>query len=139
MNAARSIACVALAALVAMPVPQVLKAQSGLSAADVTVRHAELPGFRLWYRDTGGEGNPVVLLDPATGSVESRVDQFDALRTPFDRCGGASADRLIRGISQHDDRVGRCGRGVRRGRYGDSSGFFLVATAEPSAKNLGEL
>jgi pimeloyl-ACP methyl ester carboxylesterase len=31
---------------------------------------ASLPGTRLWYWDTGGNGQPVVLLHPATGSSE---------------------------------------------------------------------
>lgn len=31
---------------------------------------AELPGTRLWYWDTGGDGPPVVLVHPATASSE---------------------------------------------------------------------
>ena len=30
--------------------------------------HADLPGVRLWYRDSGGPGVPVVFLHAATGS-----------------------------------------------------------------------
>jgi pimeloyl-ACP methyl ester carboxylesterase len=30
---------------------------------------AELPGARLWFWDTGGEGTPIVLLHPASGSA----------------------------------------------------------------------
>jgi pimeloyl-ACP methyl ester carboxylesterase len=33
--------------------------------------HADLPGVRIWYRDTGGRGVPVVFLHATTGS--SRV------------------------------------------------------------------
>jgi pimeloyl-ACP methyl ester carboxylesterase len=33
--------------------------------------YAELPGVRLWYRDSGGDGVPVVFMHAATGS--SRV------------------------------------------------------------------
>lgn len=36
--------------------------------------HAVLPGIRLWYLDTGGSGQAVVLLHAATGS--SRVWEF---------------------------------------------------------------
>ena len=36
--------------------------------------YAELPGVRLWYKDTGGSGVPVVLLHAATGS--SRVWEY---------------------------------------------------------------
>jgi pimeloyl-ACP methyl ester carboxylesterase len=30
---------------------------------------ATLPDTRLWYWDTGGDGTPVVLVHPATGSA----------------------------------------------------------------------
>ena len=30
--------------------------------------YADLPGVRIWYRDTGGTGVPVVLLHATTGS-----------------------------------------------------------------------
>lgn len=33
--------------------------------------HAELPGVRLWYTDTGGAGVPVVFLHANTGNSES--------------------------------------------------------------------
>ncbi len=32
--------------------------------------HAELPGVKLWFTDTGGAGVPIVLLHPNTGTVE---------------------------------------------------------------------
>jgi len=32
--------------------------------------HAELPGVRLWFKDTGGNGVPLVLLHAATGSSQ---------------------------------------------------------------------
>jgi pimeloyl-ACP methyl ester carboxylesterase len=35
----------------------------------VTGAHAELPGVRLWFLDTGGAGPPVVLLHPNSGTV----------------------------------------------------------------------
>jgi pimeloyl-ACP methyl ester carboxylesterase len=31
--------------------------------------HAELPGVKLWFTDTGGAGAPIVLLHPNTGTV----------------------------------------------------------------------
>jgi pimeloyl-ACP methyl ester carboxylesterase len=36
--------------------------------------YAALPGVRLWYTDTGGRGEPIVLLHAATGS--SRVWEY---------------------------------------------------------------
>src|SRR3954462_14172184 len=46
--------------LVPVPIPAQVPAKEG---------HAELPGTRLWYWDTGGDGTPVVFLHPATGSA----------------------------------------------------------------------
>jgi pimeloyl-ACP methyl ester carboxylesterase len=43
--------------------------------------HAELPGVRIWYRDTGGTGVPVVFLHAATGSSrvwEHQIPAFTA-------------------------------------------------------------
>jgi pimeloyl-ACP methyl ester carboxylesterase len=42
-----------------MPIPQQAPANEGV---------ATLPDTRLWYWDTGGAGQPIVLLHPATGS-----------------------------------------------------------------------
>src|SRR5881409_957434 len=33
--------------------------------------YADLPGVRLWYRDSGGSGVPVVLLHANTGNADS--------------------------------------------------------------------
>lgn len=43
-----------------VPIPEQVPAKEGL---------AEIPGTRLWYWDTGGNGTPVVFLHPATGSA----------------------------------------------------------------------
>lgn len=42
-----------------VPIPKQVPAKQG---------HVEVAGARLWYWDTGGDGVPVVLLHPATGS-----------------------------------------------------------------------
>ena len=44
------------------------------AAAPPPGTHAELPGVRLWYVDTGGSGVPVVFMHAATGS--SRVWEY---------------------------------------------------------------
>jgi pimeloyl-ACP methyl ester carboxylesterase len=46
-------------------------------------RHAELPGVKLWFTDTGGAGAPIVLLHANTGTSES----WDAQATAFARQG----------------------------------------------------
>ncbi|MGH7771696.1 MAG: alpha/beta fold hydrolase [Candidatus Binatia bacterium] len=43
-----------------VPIPQQVPAKEGM---------AELPGVRLGYWDTGGDGEPVVFLHPASGSA----------------------------------------------------------------------
>src|SRR6202044_1892453 len=55
--------------------------------------HAELPGVKLWFTDTGGTGVPIVLLHPNTGTVEIWQPQIAALAAAgfrviaFDRKG----------------------------------------------------
>ena len=46
----------------------------GASPPPVVEAHADLPGVRLWYRDSGGAGVPVVFMHAATGS--SRVWEY---------------------------------------------------------------
>lgn len=55
--------------------------------------HAHLPGVQLWYLDTGGEGQPVVLLHANTGTAQAWAAQLQALSAAgyraiaFDRRG----------------------------------------------------
>src|SRR5258705_2059549 len=46
--------------IVVTPVPTQVPAKEGF---------ADIPDTRLWYWDTGGDGAPIVLLHPATGSA----------------------------------------------------------------------
>jgi pimeloyl-ACP methyl ester carboxylesterase len=41
--------------------------------------HVELPGVKLWFTDTGGSGEPVILLHPNTGTSETWQPQIAAL------------------------------------------------------------
>jgi len=43
-----------------IPIPVQVPAKDGM---------AQIPDTRLWYWDTGGQGVPIVLLHPATGSA----------------------------------------------------------------------
>src|SRR5215470_4585159 len=43
-----------------IPIPAQVPAKDGV---------AQIPDTRLWYWDTGGQGVPIVLLHPATGSA----------------------------------------------------------------------
>src|SRR5579862_8157322 len=60
--------------------------------------YAELPGVRLWYKDTGGSGVPVVFMHAATGSSRSWENQIPAFTKAgyrfiaFDRRG---VDRTV--------------------------------------------
>src|SRR5215470_15501782 len=55
--------------------------------------YAELPGVRLWYKDTGGSGIPVVFLHSNTGSSQNWEHQIPAFTAAgyrfiaFDRRG----------------------------------------------------
>jgi pimeloyl-ACP methyl ester carboxylesterase len=68
-------AALALAAAAARPCPAAAQAVADPLApvpmpppAPVTEGMAEIAGTRLWFWDTGGGGEPVVLLHPASGS-----------------------------------------------------------------------
>jgi pimeloyl-ACP methyl ester carboxylesterase len=106
-----------LAGALAIPM---LHAQSPVHEA-----YAELPGARIFYRDTGGAGVPVILLHAATGSSrvwEYQIPAFVAAGyrvIAFDRRGwgrtemnpagpqpGTAADDLLGLLDQlHLDRV----------------------------------
>ncbi len=59
-----------IAPLAPRAIPQQAPAKTGL---------AQLPGVKLWYWDTGGAGEPVVLLHPMTGSAQVWCYQQPAL------------------------------------------------------------
>jgi pimeloyl-ACP methyl ester carboxylesterase len=41
--------------------------------------YAELPNVKLWFIDTGGAGEPVMLLHPNTGTCETWEPQITGL------------------------------------------------------------
>ncbi|HWG04283.1 MAG TPA: alpha/beta hydrolase [Beijerinckiaceae bacterium] len=60
-----------------------LSAALGLAAtasarADAKGSYVDLPNVKLWITDTGGEGVPVILLHPTTGTSEVWVNQVPA-------------------------------------------------------------
>jgi pimeloyl-ACP methyl ester carboxylesterase len=63
------------------------------SAAEPPGRHADLPGVKLWFTDSGGDGIPIVLLHANTGTSESWDTQAAAFAADgyrviaFDRRG----------------------------------------------------
>src|SRR5499426_4352119 len=88
--------------MVPIPIPQQVPAKEGM---------AQLPGTRLGYWDTGGNGTPVVLLHPASGSAlvwlyqqpvfanagyrviaHSRRNYYNSELAPEDNPGVASED-----------------------------------------------
>jgi pimeloyl-ACP methyl ester carboxylesterase len=61
---------------------------------------ASIPGVRLWFTDTGGTGEPIVLMHAITGTSESWASQIDT----FSRAGYRviAFDRRGWGRSQTD-------------------------------------
>jgi pimeloyl-ACP methyl ester carboxylesterase len=63
------------------------------AAAGQAGRHADLPGVKLWFTDSGGDGVPIVLLHANTGTSESWEAQVAAFAAQgyrviaFDRRG----------------------------------------------------
>lgn len=53
------------------------------AALDKLGKFVEVPGARIWVVDTGGGGQPVMLLHPSTGTSQSWENQIDA----FSRAG----------------------------------------------------
>lgn len=52
--------------------------RSGQAPLPLREAYAALPGVRIWYRDTGGSGVPVVFIHAATGSSRVWEHQFPA-------------------------------------------------------------
>ena len=59
-----------------------------LQSAPSTVHEgfAELPGVKIWYRDTGGQGIPVIFLHAASGTSANWDYQFQAFTAAGYRC-----------------------------------------------------
>ena len=53
---------------------------------DHIMPYADLPGVRLWYSDSGGDGPAVILLHAASGTSEGWVHQTPALEQAGYRC-----------------------------------------------------
>jgi pimeloyl-ACP methyl ester carboxylesterase len=60
-----SVACFAVAA------PPAVAANDAARAPQTREGYVDVPGARLWYWDTGGSGDAIVLLHPFTGSGDS--------------------------------------------------------------------
>jgi pimeloyl-ACP methyl ester carboxylesterase len=71
-----------MAAIVALAFGSLIFAVRG-HAAESSGRYADLPGVRLWFTDSGGDGVPVVLLHANTGTSES----WEANATAFAKQG----------------------------------------------------
>ena len=84
--------------------------------------HADLPGVRLWYRDSGGAGVPVVFMHAATGQ-QSRLGLPDS----GVRCGGLPRHRV------RPARVRPHGPGARR-RAAGHRGRRSPRADEPSER-----
>src|SRR5262245_62305277 len=48
--------------------------------------YVNLPGVRLWYIDSGGDGVPVVFMHAASGTYESWAPQLPAFTAAGYRC-----------------------------------------------------
>jgi pimeloyl-ACP methyl ester carboxylesterase len=48
------------------------------ASAQARETYADLPGVRLWYKDTGGSGVPIVFLHSNTGSSQNWENQIPA-------------------------------------------------------------
>src|SRR5579863_4237375 len=53
--------------------------KSGAMQNSSTGAHVDLRGVKLWFTDSGGGGEPVILLHPNTGTSETWEPQIAAL------------------------------------------------------------
>lgn len=93
--------------------------------------YAEVPGVRLWFRDTGGDGTPTVFLHAASGTTDSWLYQEPVFTEAgyrciaYDRRNWGRSDSMISGAgpgSASDDLEALTNRlGLER--------FHLVSTA----------
>lgn len=91
-GARRSTICRRLLALAASLVLESLFPAARGHAADAAGHFADLPGVRLWFTDTGGDGVPIVLLHANTGTADSWRSQSEVFAAryrvvAFDRRG----------------------------------------------------
>jgi pimeloyl-ACP methyl ester carboxylesterase len=70
---------VVLAAIAAGSVISAAAPQAAREAPASRREFASLPGVRLWFTDTGGSGEPIVLMHAITGTSESWEPQVAAL------------------------------------------------------------
>jgi pimeloyl-ACP methyl ester carboxylesterase len=75
------ITCAAALGAIGIVVAAVVASAAGLGQEKTPAMreaHATLPGVRLWYRDSGGTGTPIVLLHAFTGDSRVWDRQFSA-------------------------------------------------------------
>jgi len=106
---------------IALAISSVVVVAGEQQSAGPSIReaHASLPGVRLFYRDTGGSGQAIVFMHPATGTSQIWENQLTAFaragyraiaidrrgwgRTEIDPAGpqpGTAADDLLALVNQ---------------------------------------
>src|SRR5262245_21575296 len=71
--------------------------------------HAELGGGKIWFEDTGGSGEPLVLLHAGTGTTGMWLHQVEAFSdanyrvVSYDRRGHGSSDKNASNSPASDD------------------------------------
>ena len=100
--------------------------------------YANLPGVRIWYKDTGGDGVPVVLMHAATGSSQVWEHQIPAFTAAGYRV--IAYDRLGWGRSVVDSTGPKPGSAANDLQalmdYLHIDRFHLVATAAGGSVSL---
>ena len=93
--------------------------------------YADIPGGRLWFKDTGGSGTPVVLLHAASGTSDGWGHQEPVFTEAGYRC--IAYDRRNWGRSESTNAPGEAGSASDDlEAFADHLGlsrFHLVSTA----------
>jgi pimeloyl-ACP methyl ester carboxylesterase len=92
--------------------------------------YAELPGVRLWYKDAGGSGVPVVFLHSNTGSSQNWEHQIPAFTAAGFRLIGYDRRGWGRSMAQPGAEPGTAADDLRAlMKYLGIDRFHLVGTA----------
>jgi pimeloyl-ACP methyl ester carboxylesterase len=127
-----------LAAIIGLSFTLIFAAPQTSTPAQAREGYADLPGVRIWYKDTEGTGVPIVLMHAATGSSqvwEHQVPAFTAAGyrvIAYDRLGWG---RSVLGAK--DAKLGSAAKDLQALMdYLHIDRFHLVATAAGGSVSL---
>jgi pimeloyl-ACP methyl ester carboxylesterase len=107
-----------------------LSVLAGMAYSQAGETYAELPGVRIWYKDTGGNGVPVVFLHSNTGSSQNWEHQIPAFTSAGFRFIAYDRRGWGRSVTQPDAQPGTAADDLRAlMKFLKIERFHLMGTA----------